>query len=118
MQFTEDCMEEYDYHITDNFDARHLYSNAIFLAKMVNYRGIEFIGGGADKDFHSYEEAEFEINGNKVNLHLITPHVGGKRVFAGETLMIKFEGNKRTKILSKRGLEAITGITISSKFRI
>ena len=110
--------EKFDYDVTDNFDARHLYYNAIFSAKMVNYRGIEFIGGSADKDFHSWEEVKVEINGNKVILHLITPHENGKRVFSGETLKIKFEGDEETKKASKEGLEGITGIITKAKLML
>ncbi len=107
--------EEFDYHIEDNFDARHLYDNAIFFAKMINCQGIEFVDGRADKENHAYEESKIEINGNAAILHLNTPHKNGARAFGRETLDIKFEGNEETKLASKKRLEGITGIKINEK---
>lgn len=108
-------MDEFDYHIKDNFDARHLYYNALFFAKMANYNGAEFIEGSADKDSHSWEEAKIEINGNIAVLYLNTPHKNGNRIFGGETLDIKFEGDEKTKLDSKSRLEGITGIKINEE---
>lgn len=108
----EDNIKEFDYHIEDNFDARHIYKNAIFFAKMANYQGIEFIESSADKESHSYEKAKIEMNGNTAVLRLNTPHENGKRVFGGKTLDIEFFGDEETKKFSKRKLEGMTGIKI------
>lgn len=111
-------MVEFDYHVKDNFDARHLYYKAVFFAKIVNYKGAEVTRFDACNKDHSWEETEIKIGRDTVILRLETPHSGGKREFAKETLKIKFEGDEKTRQSSKRKLEELTGIRILEESRI
>ena len=110
-------MEDYDYHVTKNFEARHLYNWAIFYSKMTNHRESEYIKSEADREEHSWEKAWIKINGKTIILKLNTPHEGGRPVFAGETLDIKFMGDNKTKEKSKRALEGLTGVTTLDEFK-
>jgi len=106
-------MERFDYHIRDNYKARHIYKNAVFYAKMANNKRVEFISFSADKINHCWEEYVIKIYGNKIRLHLNIPYENGERKFGEETLGVEFFGDDKAKKLSKGELEGLTGIRIN-----